>query len=125
MQHAIHESSAGTVIDEGDASAKPPRGLFDRHLRLALFCTLIAWALALVRFYVALTRNEHGMDAVLAGVLSVAMPGIAIGTVLTVWAASRSNSKTPPGNVVPLPRGGKHGRRDGRFDRSRDAGRHS
>jgi len=83
----------------------------DRHLLLAVCCALIAWALALVRFGVAIGRHEHGMDATLSAVLSVALPGIVVGAFAHALARrDRTSSRagrekqlsSPSGNVVPL-----------------------
>jgi hypothetical protein len=78
-------------LDESDVVPRRQRG-GDGHLRLALFCTLVAWCLALMRFYVALTRHEHGLDAGLAAVLSVALPGIAAAAAASAFVRSRRPS---------------------------------
>ncbi len=75
----------------------------DGHLRLAVFCAAVAWLLALMRFYVALTRHEHGLDAVLAAVLSAALPGIAAAAAASAFVRSRKPSGGSD-NVVVLRR---------------------
>jgi hypothetical protein len=71
----------------------------DRHLRLALICALIAWALAVARFGLALYRHEHSVDAALAGVLSASLPSIGIAALLGARVRHRRPVAT---NVVPL-----------------------
>lgn len=78
-------------LDESDVSPRRQRGI-DGHLRLAIFCTVVAWSLALMRLYVALTRNEHGLDAMLAAVLSAALPGIAGAAAASAFVRRRRSS---------------------------------
>ena len=77
------------------------RSRVDGHLRLAILCTLVAWLLALARFFVALTHNEHGLDAMLAAVLSAALPGIAAAAAASAFVRSRRPSGVSD-NVVIL-----------------------
>jgi hypothetical protein len=78
-------------LDESDVAVRRRRGT-DGHLRLAIVCTAVAWLLALMRFYVALTRHERGLDATLAAVLSVALPGIAGAAAASAFVRSRRSS---------------------------------
>jgi hypothetical protein len=82
------------------------RARSDGLLRLALLCTLVAWLLAVLRLYVALVHREHGLDAVLAAMLSVALPGVAAAAVASAFVRSR-RAPDAPDNVVFLK---KHGR---------------
>lgn len=75
----------------------------DGHLRLALLCTLVAWLLAVLRFYVAVVRKEHGLDAVLAAMFSAALPGIAAAATASAFVRSR-RAPDESGNVVSLKR---------------------
>ena len=74
----------------------------DLHLRLAMLCTLVAWLLAVARFYVALASHEHGVDAVLAALLSAALPGI--GAAAAASAFVRRRRRGGADNVVLLRR---------------------
>lgn len=87
-------------LDESDVAVRRQRGI-DGHLRLAIVCTVVAWLLALVRLYVALTRHEHGLDATLAAVLSAALPGIAGAAAASAFVRSRRSSGGSD-NVVAL-----------------------
>jgi hypothetical protein len=89
-------------LDESDIVPRRQRGV-DGHLRLAIFCTAVAWVLALMRLYLALTRHEHGLDAMLAAVLSAALPGIAGAAAASAFVQSR-RSAGGSDNVVFLRR---------------------
>ena len=78
------------------------RSHVDGHLRLAMFCTLVAWLLALMRLYVALTHREHGLDASLAAVFSVALPGIAGAAAASAFVRYRRRTGGSDDNVVML-----------------------
>jgi hypothetical protein len=87
-------------LDVSDVAPRGQRGV-DGHLRLAIVCAVVAWALALMRFYVALTRHEHGLDGTLAAVLSVALPGIAAAAAASAFVRRRRTAGGSD-NVVAL-----------------------
>ena len=78
------------------------RSSADRNLRLAMTCTLVAWGLAVVRFFVALVHHEAGLDAILAAVLSAALPGIGAAAAASAFVRSR-RSRVGSDNVIPGP----------------------
>jgi hypothetical protein len=91
-------------LDESHFAPRKRSGV-DGHLRLAIFCTVVAWLLALMRFYVALTRGEHGLDAMLAGVLSAALPGIGGAAAANAYVRHRRSTGSSDNNVVLLRKG--------------------